>query len=49
MEGNPRKKFVPKNVAAKVPPDNPACPLNGRDVFRVLSPHDVADTLTTRV
>ena len=41
MEGNPLKKFVSKNVAAKVPPDNPACPLNGRDVFRALTPHNV--------
>ena len=41
MEGNPLEKFVPKNVAAKVPPDNPACPRNGRDGFRALSPHHV--------
>ena len=33
------KKFVPPNAAAKVPQDHPACPLNGRDVFRALSPH----------
>ena len=41
MDGKPLKKFVPRNAAAKVPPDNPACPLNGRDVFRALSPHNV--------
>jgi fructose-bisphosphate aldolase class II len=35
------KKFVPPNAAAKVPMGNPACPLNGRDVFRALSPHKV--------
>lgn len=35
------KKFVPPNAAAKVPSENPACPLNGRDVFRALSPHKV--------
>ena len=33
------KKFVPPNAAAKVPRDHPACPLNGRDVFKALSPH----------
>ncbi|MBI5419088.1 MAG: class II fructose-bisphosphate aldolase [Deltaproteobacteria bacterium] len=33
------KKFVPANAAAKVPADNPACPVNGRDVFKALSPH----------
>jgi len=41
MEGKSLKKFVPRNAAAKVPSDNPACPLNGRDVFRALSPHNV--------
>jgi len=35
------KKFVPPNAAAKVPKENPACPLNGRDVFQALSPHKV--------
>ena len=35
------KKFVPPNAAAKVPRDHPACPLNGRDVFKALSPHKV--------
>lgn len=41
MKGNPLRKFVPENAAVKVLPDNPACPLNGRDVFRALSPHNV--------
>ncbi len=35
------KKFVPPNAAAKIPMENPACPLNGRDVFQALSPHKV--------
>ena len=35
------KKFVPPNAAARIPGGNPACPLNGRDVFRALSPHKV--------
>src|SRR5512134_3795224 len=35
------KNFVPPNAAEKVPKGNPACPLNGRDVFRALSPHKV--------
>ncbi|HEY7586364.1 MAG TPA: class II fructose-bisphosphate aldolase, partial [Candidatus Deferrimicrobiaceae bacterium] len=33
------KKFVPPNAAARIPMDNPACPVNGRDVFKALSPH----------
>lgn len=35
------KKYVPANAAAKVPKDHPACPLNGHDVFKALSPHKV--------
>jgi fructose-bisphosphate aldolase class II len=35
------KKFVPPNAAARVPSGNPACPLNGHDVFKALSPHKV--------
>ena len=35
------KKFVPPNAAARIPVGNPACPVNGRDVFRALSPHKV--------
>lgn len=41
MEGNPLKKFVPENVAAKVPSDDSAGPRNGRDAFRALSPQNV--------
>jgi hypothetical protein len=41
MDWTPLGKFVPGNVAANMAADNPACPLNGRDVFRVLSPHNV--------
>ena len=39
MDWTPLRKFVPGNVAANMAADNPACPLNGRDVFRALSPH----------
>jgi len=35
------KKHVPPNAAAKIPKGHPACPLNGHDVFRALSPHKV--------
>lgn len=35
------KKFVPPNAAARIPAGNPACPVNGRDVFRALSRHKV--------
>jgi fructose-bisphosphate aldolase class II len=35
------KKFVPPNAAARIPAGHPACPVNGRDVFRALSPHKV--------
>ena len=41
MGATPLKKFIPENAAAKVPSDNPACLLNGRDVFRALAPHNV--------
>ena len=41
MDWTPLRKFVPGNVAANMAADNPACPLNGRDVFRALSPHNV--------
>ncbi|MDA8122989.1 MAG: class II fructose-bisphosphate aldolase [Deltaproteobacteria bacterium] len=35
------KKYVPANAAAKVPKEHPACPVNGHDVFKALSPHKV--------
>lgn len=41
MDWTPSRKFVPGNVAANMAADHPACPLNGRDVFRALSPHNV--------
>jgi hypothetical protein len=41
MDGKPLKKFVPENAAVKGSSDNPACPVNGRDVFRALSPQSV--------
>jgi hypothetical protein len=41
MDWTPLGKFVPGNVAANMAADNPACPRNGRDMFRALSPHNV--------
>ena len=41
MDWTALKKFVPPNIAWKIPFDNPACPLNGRDVYKALSPHKV--------
>ena len=41
MAAKPLKKFVPENAASKVPPDNSACLVNGRDVFRALAPYNV--------
>ena len=41
MDGTPLRKFVPGNVAANMAADNPARPLNGRDVFQAASPHNV--------
>ena len=33
------RRFVPENAAKEIPPGNPACPVNGRDVYRALAPH----------
>src|SRR3989337_3788661 len=33
------KRFVPGNAAKEIPPGNPACPVNGRDVYRALASH----------
>jgi fructose-bisphosphate aldolase class II len=33
------QRFVPKNAAKEIPPGNPACPVNGRDVYRTLASH----------
>ncbi len=41
MDWSSLKRFVPENAARKIPAGNPACPLNGRDVFKALSPHKV--------
>jgi fructose-bisphosphate aldolase, class II len=41
MDWKPLKSFVPENAARRIPAGNPACPLNGRDVFLALSPHKV--------
>jgi fructose-bisphosphate aldolase, class II len=35
------RRYVPANAARKMPPGNPACPLNGRDVFRALDSQKV--------
>ena len=39
MDWTVLKKFVPPNVAWKIPYDNPAIPLNGRDVYKAFSLH----------
>ena len=31
------RRFVPGNAAKEIPPGNPACPVNGRDVYRALA------------
>ncbi|MGE5188930.1 MAG: class II fructose-bisphosphate aldolase [Gemmatimonadota bacterium] len=41
MDRTAVKKFVPVNAARKIPAGNPACPLNGRDVFGALARHKV--------
>ena len=41
MDWSALKKFVPENAANKIPAGSPACPLNGRDVFKALAPHKV--------
>ena len=33
------RRFVPENAAKEIPPGNPACPVNGRDVYRALASH----------
>ncbi len=41
MDWTALKKHVPPNAASRLTEGHPACPLNGRDVFRALSPHKV--------
>ncbi|HBO68955.1 MAG TPA: fructose-bisphosphate aldolase [Deltaproteobacteria bacterium] len=41
MDWKPLRKFVPGNAARRIPAGNPACPLNGHDVFRALAPRKV--------
>jgi len=41
MDWKPLGKFVPENAARRIPTGNPACPLNGHDVFRALAPRKV--------
>jgi fructose-bisphosphate aldolase class II len=39
MDDKSLKKFVPENAAKRIPPGNPACPVNGHDVYKTLSAH----------
>jgi fructose-bisphosphate aldolase class II len=39
MDYKSLKRFVPENVAKRIPAGNPACPVNGRDVYKTLSDH----------
>jgi fructose-bisphosphate aldolase class II len=39
MDYNPLKRFIPANTAKAIPRGNPACPVNGRDVYRTLAPY----------
>jgi fructose-bisphosphate aldolase, class II len=41
MDWKPLKRFVPENIARRIPAGHPACPLNGRDVFRALADRKV--------
>ena len=38
MDYSPLKRFVPENAVKAIPPGNPACPVNGHDVYRTLAP-----------
>src|SRR5512143_2411720 len=39
MDYSPIRRFVPENASNAIPPGNPACPVNGRDVYRALARH----------
>jgi fructose-bisphosphate aldolase class II len=39
MDYKSMTRFVPENAAKAIPPGNPACPVNGRDVYRALASH----------
>ncbi|RJP24714.1 MAG: fructose-bisphosphate aldolase, partial [Deltaproteobacteria bacterium] len=39
MDYKSLKKYVPENAAKVIPAGNPACPVNGRDVYKTLAPH----------
>lgn len=41
MDWKSLKRYVPENIARRIPADHPACPLNGRDVFRALAARKV--------
>ena len=39
MDYSPIRRFVPENASKAIPAGNPACPVNGRDVYRALARH----------
>jgi len=39
MDYKSLKKFVPENAAKRIPAGNPACPVNGHDVYKTLASH----------
>ncbi len=39
MDYKSLKKFIPENASRVIPPGNPACPVNGHDVYETLAPH----------
>jgi len=39
MDYSALRRFIPGDIARVIPPGNPACPVNGRDVYRTLAPH----------
>jgi len=41
MDWKSLKRFVPETIARRIPGNHPACPLNGRDVFRALASRKV--------
>jgi len=41
MDWKSLKRFVPENASRRIPGGHPACPLNGRDVFRALADRKV--------
>ena len=39
MDYKSLKRFIPENTMKAMPPGNPACPVNGRNVYKTLAPH----------